>query len=254
MNPIRWSNLLPRITRIYWHFRAPWHWPTCRGEWTQENVTDSLAFIHSSFSKKIYLNPHFTAFPWPSIHFSRSPRLSVSGSSLTWLNCQDHYRSMSDANTDVSIPWLCIAFIATGLNWKRWKCLQERSKRKQGRHDTARQQSSWVGEDPQANSLSCKQSRGVMNGLAKGHHYPQGWGQPKMIMNMFEENNITSSGMDGWHQHLGCWIGEHVDIIYSYNAEQWQRSIVNNAFQGSCFPLKPCNRKECTKGVLGWWR
>ena len=39
-----------------------------------------------------------------------------------------------------------------------------------------------------------------MNGVAKGHHYPQGWGQPKMIMNMFEENNITSSGMDGWHR------------------------------------------------------
>ena len=48
-----------------------------------------------------------------------------------------------------------------------------------------------MGEDPQANSLSCKQSQGVMNGVAKGHHYPQGWGQPKMIMNMFEENKLA---------------------------------------------------------------
>lgn len=212
-----------------------------------------LTGLHSLqlFPENIFKTPPHS-FPL-TFHpfFKILPRLSISGSSLTRLNCWDHYVSMSDANIDV--PWLCIAFTATCPYWKRWKCFQERSKRRQSKHDIAGQQSSWVGEDPQANSLSCKQSQAVMNGVTKGHHYTQGWGQPKMIMNMFGKNNITSSGMDGWHQHLGCWIGEHVDIIYSYNAELWQRSIVNNAFQGSCFPLKPYNRKECTKGALGWW-
>lgn len=56
--------------------------------------------------------------------------------------------------------------------------------------------------------------------------------------------------MEEWHQHPGGWIGEQVDIIYSYNAELGQRSIVNNAFQGSCFPLKTYNRRVCK----GWLR
>lgn len=161
---------------------------------------------------------------------------------------------MSMASADTDVPQFCIAFTATHPYWKTWKCISRKIKKKAEQNDTTGQQSSWVGEGPQANSLSCTQSQAVINGVPKGHHYPPGWGQPAMIMSMFGKNNITSSGMDGWHQHPGCWIGEHVDIIYSYNAELWQRSMVNNAFQGSCFPLKPYNRKEQAKERVSWDR
>lgn len=50
---------------------------------------------------------------------------------------------------------------------------------------TENREAGWGG--PPGNSLSCKQSQAVMNCVTKGHHYPQGWGQHEMIMNMFEE-------------------------------------------------------------------